>query len=443
MKKPFLTLLIVSLLAPAFAAAQDSPFDTVTVLEDSMRVIMTRGNMPETAPAPVSTLTAAAPVLEREWLVLVFISGVNDLGILGYAHKDLNEMEQVGSTGQVTVVAEYSVLSVEGADRDLQFQRGSKTLLMERDDDPDTVNSTEIHTSEDMDMGSWSHLARFARRAILKFPAKKVMLVLWNHGSGTLGIANDDVSGAKIGIKDLGRALNQIKLVRKGAKLDVFATDACLMQMAGVAYELKDHASVIVGSEEVISGPGYPYHTMLAALNDEPGMDAEEAGRALVARYGAAYPRSGSTLSALRASRLDGFVRRLDAWTSALMVDETAMAAAASDEVINDTFYFRMPDSKDLCDYIDAVSFKLPATSPALAAGDALKEYIKRDLVVAAASGAGTHRQEAWPYTGRTHGLAVYIPFRIYDSETYESLAFAAGSSWDDFLRALMRRRMN
>ncbi|HBE89519.1 MAG TPA: hypothetical protein DDW67_10315, partial [Elusimicrobia bacterium] len=110
----------------------------------------------------------------------------------------------------------------------------------------------------------------------------------------------------------------------------------------------------------------------------------------------------------------------------------------------NGTFYFRMPDSKDLVDYIDVVSDSLPADSPAVAAGAALKAYISGDLLIAAEAGTGTHRIEgaAWPYTGRTHGLAVYIPFRIYDSATYESLAFAADSRWDDFLRALMAERL-
>jgi hypothetical protein len=103
-----------------------------------------------------------------------------------------------------------------------------------------------------------------------------------------------------------------------------------------------------------------------------------------------------------------------------------------------------MPDSKDLVDYIDVVSDSLPAGSPAVAAGEALKRYVKEDLIVAAAAGAADHRIEGagWSYAARTHGLAVYVPFRIYDSATYESLAFAADSRWDDFLRALMAERL-
>lgn len=440
MKKTLTISFLTALLAASFAAA--GSFD------DLYRSAAGAEGVPAPVAVPVAGGVAAVPAEapaaaeEREWLVLVFISGVNDLGILNFANDDVNEMERIGSTDKVAVVAEYNILSVDAADRSLQFQRGAKTLHIQRDADP-AITSPVIDESSDLDMGSWRHLFKFARRNILRFPAKKVLLVVWNHGSGTLGIANDDVSGNKISVRDLGRALSQIKAA-KGGKIDVLATDACLMQMAGVAYELKDHADVVVGSEEIIAGPGYPYHTMLAAINADPGMDAAGMGRALVSRYDAAYPGSGSTLSALRTDRLGGFVQRLDAWTAAVMTDPAAMRAAASDGVINGTFYFRMPDSKDLVDYIDVVSDSLPADSPAVAAGAALKEYIKNDLLLAAEAGTGTHRIEgaAWPYTGRTHGLAVYIPFRIYDSATYESLAFAADSRWDDFLRALMAERL-
>ncbi|KAF0125807.1 MAG: Clostripain family [Elusimicrobia bacterium] len=440
MKRPLTISFLITLLAASFAAAGS--------LNDLYRSAAGANGAPVPSAVPVAGAVAAAPAEapaaaeEREWLVLVFISGVNDLGILNFANDDVNEMEQVGSTDKVAVVVEYNILSVDAAARALQFQRSAKTLHIQRDADP-AITSPVIEESPDRDMGSWKHLARFARRNILRYPAKKVMLVVWNHGSGTLGIANDDVTGNKISVRDLGRALGQIKAA-KGGKLDVLATDACLMQMAGVAYELKDHADVIVGSEEIIAGPGYPYHTMLTAINADPGMDAAGMGRAVVTAYDSVYSSSRATLSALRTDRLAGFVRRLDAWTSDIMADPAAMRAAASDGVINGTFYFRVFESKDLCDYIDVVSDSLPADSPAVASGAALKRYIKNDLIIAAKAGTAEHKTEGagWSYDVRTHGLAIYVPFRIYDSATYESLAFAADSRWDDFLRALMAERL-
>ena len=89
------------------------------------------------APTPVDAVPQAAPAaVEREWLVLVFINGVNDLGIRGFADNDINEMEAVGSSDRMAVVVEYGILGINNpSGRNLQFQRGSKTIYVTLDAD--------------------------------------------------------------------------------------------------------------------------------------------------------------------------------------------------------------------------------------------------------------------------------------------------------------------
>jgi hypothetical protein len=379
------------------------------------------------APAPVNTAPAATAA-PREWLVMVFINGVNDLGILGFANSDLNEMESVGSTDQVAVLVEFGILGVDNnTDRNLQFQRGSKTVYITRDADANSVTSPVIYNSNTADMGSEAHLLRFIKRGLRQYPARKVAVVLWNHGSGRLGIASDDVTRNQMSIPKLGYALN-LAARELGRKIDVFATDACLMQMASVAYEFKDAAKVIVGSEEIISGPGYPYHTVLGGLTASPGLDAEGLGRLLVTAFGANYP-TDATLSAIRSSALPGFREALDAWVGALRAEPRAFAAAADQALVGAVSRFTLRDSKDLIDYIDRVGARLPAESAAKAAGNRLKAQIQRSLLVSSVAKPRNRN----PYTV-ANGLAIYIPDLRYDSANYEGMAFAADSQWDDFL---------
>jgi len=386
------------------------------------------------APAPVNAAPAAAA--QREWLVMVFINGVNDLGILGFANSDLNEMEAVGSTDQVAVLVEFGILGMDNStDRNLQFQRGSKTVYITRDADANRVTSPVIYNSNTADMGSEAHFLRFIKRGLRQYPARKVAVVLWNHGSGRLGIASDDVSGNQMSIPKLGYALN-LAAQAYGRKIDVFATDACLMQMASVAYELKDAAEVVVGSEEIISGPGYPYTAILAGLTGGPGMNAEALGRLIVDSFGASYP-TDATLSALRTSSLPGFRAALDAWVGALRAEPRAFAAAADPAVIGATSKFTLRDSKDLIDYIDRVGARLPEGSGAKAAGLRLKVQIQRSLLVHnVVKPANNNRYTA------ANGLAIYIPDLRYDSANYEGMAFAADSQWDDFLLQVMSERL-
>lgn len=387
------------------------------------------------APAPVVTAAVPqdAPAAPREWLVMVFINGVNDLGILGFADKSINDMEKVGSTSNMAVVVEYGILGVSdpNGDRNLTFQRGSKTIFVTQDADEDKISSLPFYTSNDADMGSTANLVRFAKRGLRKFPAKKVALVVWNHGAGRLGIAYDDVSQNHMEVDQLGRALAQIKQA-VGHKIDVFATDACLMQMAAVAYELKDSANVIVGSEETIPGDSYPYDTILGPLAANPGMDAENLGALMVTAYGAHY-HDNVTLSAMRSSALPGLVNNVNAWVGAVQADPKALAAATSENTVHATYNFAMRDSKDLYDYLANVNGQLAAGSAAKAQGARLQAYIANTLLI---------KDTALPSMTQAHGLSIYIPEMRYNSANYEKLAFARDSLWDDFLRKMMEERL-
>jgi len=206
MRKALLTLAVMAAMTTGLNA-RDNSFDRLL------------SELPSPAVSPAASLPARAETVpqneatqEREWLVLVYLNGVNDLGILGFADSDVNEMEQTGSSDRMAVVVEYGILGIDdAAGRNLQFQRGSKTLYITRDADALKITSPVIYTSADADMGSEANLVRFVKRGIRRFPAKKTAVILWNHGAGRLGISFDDVSNNYMEVDQLGGALAQIK----------------------------------------------------------------------------------------------------------------------------------------------------------------------------------------------------------------------------------------
>jgi len=333
-------------------------------------------------------------------------------------------------------VVEYGILGEDGSgDRNLQFQRGSSTIFVTRDADANRITSPVVFSSNDADMGSEANLVRFVKRALRNgHRARKTALVVWNHGAGRLGISYDDVSKNHMEVDALGKALGQIKQAL-GKKLDVFATDACLMQMASVAYEFRDSAEVVVGSEEVIPGNGYPYTPILTRLATNPGMDAEQLGRTIVDAYGASYP-TDATLSAVRTSALNGFKDALNNWVGAVRSDPQAFAAATDAALVDSVSRFAYKDSKDLIDYLDKVEARLAEGSPVKDAGAAVREQVRGMLVANVAKPARGNSYTA------ANGLAVYIPDLRYASANYERMAFAADSLWDDFLLDMMSERL-
>ena len=92
------------------------------------------------------------------------------------------------------------------------------------------------------------------------------------------GIAYDDGAADCLDNRELKRVLATAHRVL-GRKVDVVGMDACLMTMIEVAYQLRDHARVLVGSEEVEPGPGWPHAAILGDLTKRPAMTRGRAGR--------------------------------------------------------------------------------------------------------------------------------------------------------------------
>src|SRR3990172_9807930 len=78
-----------------------------------------------------------------------------------------------------------------------------------------------------------------------------------------------------------------------GRKVDLVGMDACLMTMIEIAYQIRDHACVLVGSEELEPGAGWLYAAILGDLAAKPTLGPEELGATIVRRYIESYEATG------------------------------------------------------------------------------------------------------------------------------------------------------
>ncbi len=136
------------------------------------------------------------------------------------------------------------------------------------------------------------------------------------------GIAYDDGAADCLDNQELTRVLATAHRVL-GRKVDVVGMDACLMTMIEVAYQLRDHAQVLVGSEETEPGPGWPHAAILGDLTARPAMTAGELGGTVVTRYVASYRHSGqlATQSAIDLGQLGDLVEAVDILAHRLLDD--------------------------------------------------------------------------------------------------------------------------
>jgi hypothetical protein len=382
----------------------------------------------------VLAFASAQPVCagEREWLILVYVSGNNDRGLTGSVNELMNSLEKAGSSEKVTVIVHYASLE-KSKEGHLRFPREAKTLLIQRDTDNLQITSPVLDTSTRIDMANEQNLFLFARKNMLKYPSKKVMLLLWGKGHGFKGLMHDDLSQKSMTLQKLASALKKGK-ESTGRKIDILALDADLMQMAEVVYELKDYAEIIIGFEGDASDTGYYYDLILQDVVDDPAMTPQNLATSIT------YFSKSMISSAIRTDKIPGFVKLMNQWTGEMMKDPAALKAAAS--AIDRTFYFGMKDSKDLCDYIDKVNESLAAQSPSVQAGKELKDFIRNELIFAYGMTSDLKEKKTITQEKRIHGLAIYLPDLIYDASAYEPLAFASDSQWRNFLMAVLKEKL-
>lgn len=371
---------------------------------------------------------AVQPQAPKEWTVMVYMNGKNDLEVAGL--YNLNKMEMVGSNASLNILTETGRMN--GQQNDVHFDgnwTGSRRFYVTQDSDENVVKSKAVQTFSKVDMGDWKHLAEFAKWGKQNYPAKHYALIVWNHGSGWItdkkglsankGISYDFETKNHISTPELGAAMKEI------GKVDILAYDACLMQMAEVLYEVKDYADFVVGSEETVPGLGFPYDTMLPAFSANKSSGELAAG--MVRAYDGFYASKGKkvTLSAVRMSEFGGFMAAFNAWTEALQASDKKPQIKAK---AYSAASYAYEDNKDLFDFARLAA----EADPALAEkGRAMTDALTGKLLIDNMAYKETYgRDEA------SHGLAIYLPVKGYN-EKYDQLAWSRDTRWDDFLKEM------
>jgi cysteine peptidase C11 family protein len=245
--------------------------------------------------------------MTAKWTWLVYMAGDNNLESQGPI--DLREMQRVGSSEDVNIIVQF----------DTERQRTMRYRV-------DKGRLTTLQSLRGVDCGDPRVLTEFLTWGTATFPAERYAVVLWNHGGGWL---DDDVDydenralkpraaarkhkaqrslfrSTHETVKQLGAQqliaidcgaqdyLDNQELraafERANVKVDLLGFDACLMSMLEIAYEMRDTATCMVGSEETEPGAGWPYAEILAALTKTPSMPTTELAGLIVDEHTAWY----------------------------------------------------------------------------------------------------------------------------------------------------------
>jgi len=430
-------------------------------------------NVPLPDVAKAARITPPASRTEKKWTVMVFLNGKNNLEPAGL--YNVNQMEKVGSTKDVNIVVELGRLNGGGAAGTAENWTGARRLFIKKDNDPNKITSPGIEGGGNADMGDYKRVVDFINWARKYYPARKYMLILWDHGTGWMdpqqttnpdnkGISFDDETNNYIRTRQIGQIL------KDAGKVNVLAFDACLMQMGEVAFEVKDKTDVVVGSEEVVPGLGFPYSLFLGALAGNPDMSAETLGAATVESFKMFYdalntnaaaagkPVSGVQLSAIRSAKLGDFGTMVSAFAAlAKEVNDTDALQAARAGVMRYDIIGKNSDLQktisfygDLHNYAGLLAAALKGTEgPTKAAtlkryAADLQNFIDKELVI---DNKASGKDRLGRDMADSHGISIYLPPAearvpqeklegIFEGK-YTDFEFDKATRWHDFINYL------
>ena len=122
-------------------------------------------------------------------------------------------------------------------------------------------------------------LTGFIQYGAKNYPANRMMLILWDHGGGSVsGYGYDEKYGRN---QSMSLAGLNTALKNGGVQFDFIGFDACLMGTVENGIMLSQYADYMIGSEETEPGVGWYYTNWLNKLGKNPGMSTIEIGKTI------------------------------------------------------------------------------------------------------------------------------------------------------------------
>jgi len=413
---------------------------------------------PETpAEQPASGARAADAAGTADWLIMVYLAGDNNLDSAGL--KDVWEMQTVGSSDKLKIAVLMDRWSEAVQHGNIEPWKSARRFLVlpqselgaERYSwDPALSTCEELG---ELNMGDPRTLRGFVSWALKKYPARKTLLVLWNHGGGwrsamqravrlsrgtthdpsipgiemlSRGIAWDDSSGKDfLEMREVRGALEAFD------KLSIVGADACLMGMLEVAYELRNRADYLVASEELEPGDGWPYDRILKPLAAQPAMAPDALARLIVKAYADFYGRTRqrTTQSAINLAQIPALASRVDAVAAALIAHFEQ--GGTPDSLFEGIPGF--PADSPMYRDLDAVlaGFESKYEGPVRTAARAARSQLQKTVIA-----NHSHRDL------KGTGLSIF-PGGGFEAGDYrpDIIEFARDTKWDDLLKQIALRQ--
>jgi hypothetical protein len=206
-----------------------------------------------------------------KWSVLVYLQADNDLD--PYTEEDFQELKDGGSSDDVNVLALVD-----------RLEEPAYLYCIEDNDMVVLESLGEINTGDPATL-NW-----FIEYSDANFPAERMVLFFWDHGTPTAGVGVDTTlsEDSEPGSDWEWLSHHEVVSALEGHHLDVMATDECSIGQMETVYEYSAMGmdlDYLVASESYIGWRGFSYDKINQALVLNPDMDARELSLLIVNEF--------------------------------------------------------------------------------------------------------------------------------------------------------------
>ena len=358
----------------------------------------------------------AAQAEEKELTILAYICGSDLESKEGEASGDIREMfsSGIGNSDAVTVL-----LATGGASRWSGYDFSPRNVQYYRLEQNGPVL---LKDAGRMSMGDAKTLSAFLSYGISAAPAKRYIMILWDHGGGPVyGLCNDE------NYRDESLSLAELKngLTKglNGNKLDVIGFDCCLMNCVDLCSDLYGIADYSVVSQELVSGTGLDYDGWMRPVGENPRLSSEKIATLMAETYVEENARgrnaSTATMTVVASDKMHAVMQAANSFSSALTsLMKTNLAGVIRLRGQLTSFgEFMDEDASDLVDVsdmCDAFSALLPQESADLKA---------------AAQQAVCYNCTTADIAGYAHGMSFFMPYQTVSADRQEILSHYSGQT--------------
>ena len=239
------------------------------------------------------------------WTIFVYMCGTDLETENAAATSDLQQMLQAEGNDKVKFVIQTGGTK-QWNNELLNADKAERFVVTNND-------ITNVGSEDPISMGKSENLKNFLKWGVETYPADKMGVIFWDHGSGSInGVCIDQMfENDSLSLREIDQALSEVYAGMTDS-FEFIGLDACLMSTVETANILATYSRYMYASQECEPGSGWDYTTFGTYLAKHPEADGATLGKVITDSFyeecKASEQENNCTLTIIDLKKLDNFL---------------------------------------------------------------------------------------------------------------------------------------